>query len=109
MHQKILHTNEVAHIVFVQAIEEYGDVDVFISNFRPLRATLSGLPDRVLMKLIVCATTNKVVGVHMCGDDAPEIIQVCMILYFSSTLLLYARRLMWRALYDFLAGNCNRC
>jgi hypothetical protein len=61
------------------------------------------------MKLIVCATTNKVVGVHMCGDDAPEIIQVCMILYFSSTLLLYARRLMWRALYDFLAGNCNRC
>lgn len=58
-----------------QAIEEYGDVDVYISNFRPLRATLSGLPDRVLMKLIVCATTNKVVGVHMCGDDAPEIIQ----------------------------------
>uniref|UniRef100_R7W1N9 glutathione-disulfide reductase n=1 Tax=Aegilops tauschii TaxID=37682 RepID=R7W1N9_AEGTA len=58
-----------------QAIEEYGDVDVYLSNFRPLRATLSGLPDRVLMKLIVCATTNKVVGVHMCGDDAPEIIQ----------------------------------
>ncbi|KAL5218340.1 hypothetical protein ABZP36_019024 [Zizania latifolia] len=58
-----------------QAIEEYGDVDVYISNFRPLRATLSGLPDRVLMKLIVCASTNKVVGVHMCGDDAPEIIQ----------------------------------
>ncbi|CAN6302187.1 unnamed protein product [Urochloa humidicola] len=58
-----------------QAIEEYGDVDVFVANFRPLRATLSGLPDRVLMKIIVCATTNKVVGVHMCGDDAPEIIQ----------------------------------
>jgi len=58
-----------------QAIEEYGDVDVFVANFRPLRATLSGLPDRVLMKIIVCATTDKVVGVHMCGDDAPEIIQ----------------------------------
>ncbi|KAK3150565.1 hypothetical protein QOZ80_3AG0234850 [Eleusine coracana subsp. coracana] len=58
-----------------QAIEEYGDVDVFVANFRPLKATLSGLPDRVLMKIIVCATTNKVVGVHMCGDDAPEIIQ----------------------------------
>ncbi|KAG8073579.1 hypothetical protein GUJ93_ZPchr0006g45249 [Zizania palustris] len=58
-----------------QAIEEYGNVDVYISNFRPLRATLSGLPDRVLMKLIVCASTNKVVGVHMCGDDAPEIMQ----------------------------------
>nr|AOR16602.1 glutathione reductase [Tripidium arundinaceum] len=58
-----------------QAIEEYGDVDVFVANFRPLKATLSGLPDRVLMKILVCATSNKVVGVHMCGDDAPEIIQ----------------------------------
>ncbi|KAL5209392.1 hypothetical protein ABZP36_005015 [Zizania latifolia] len=58
-----------------QAIEEFGDVDVYTANFRPLRATLSGLPDRVLMKLIVCASTNKVVGVHMCGEDAPEIIQ----------------------------------
>lgn len=62
----------------MQAIEEYGDVDVFVANFRPLKATLSGLPDRVLMKILVCATSNKVVGVHMCGDDAPEIIQVCM-------------------------------
>ncbi|CAH9051426.1 unnamed protein product [Cuscuta epithymum] len=58
-----------------QAIQAYGDVDIFTSNFRPLKATLSGLTDRVFMKLIVCAKTNKVVGVHMCGDDAPEIIQ----------------------------------
>uniref|UniRef100_A0A0D3FE60 Glutathione reductase n=1 Tax=Oryza barthii TaxID=65489 RepID=A0A0D3FE60_9ORYZ len=58
-----------------QAIEEYGDVDIYTANFRPLRATLSGLPDRIFMKLIVCATTNKVLGVHMCGEDAPEIIQ----------------------------------
>jgi glutathione reductase (NADPH) len=65
----------------MQAIEEFGDVDVFVANFRPLKATQSGLPDRVLMKIIVCATTKKVVGVHMCGDDAPEINQVCMILY----------------------------
>uniref|UniRef100_J3N2N1 glutathione-disulfide reductase n=2 Tax=Oryza brachyantha TaxID=4533 RepID=J3N2N1_ORYBR len=58
-----------------KAIEKYGDVDVYTSNFRPLRATLSGLPDRVYMKAIVCANTNKVLGVHMCGEDAPEIIQ----------------------------------
>jgi len=58
-----------------QAIEQYGDVDVYTSNFRPLKATLSGLPDRVFMKLIVCANTNKVLGVHMCGEDSPEIIQ----------------------------------
>ncbi|RCV43023.1 hypothetical protein SETIT_9G262500v2 [Setaria italica] len=58
-----------------KAIEKYGDVDVYTSNFKPLRATLSGLPDRVYMKVIVCAKTNKVLGVHMCGEDAPEIIQ----------------------------------
>ncbi|KAJ0051828.1 hypothetical protein Pint_03196 [Pistacia integerrima] len=59
-----------------QAIQEYGDIDVFTANFRPLKATLSGLPDRVFMKLIVCAKTNKVLGLHMCGEDAPEIVQV---------------------------------
>uniref|UniRef100_A0A7N0SYA3 Glutathione reductase n=1 Tax=Kalanchoe fedtschenkoi TaxID=63787 RepID=A0A7N0SYA3_KALFE len=58
-----------------QAIEQYGDIDVFTSNFKPLKATLSGLPDRVFMKLIVCAKTNKVLGLHMCGEDSPEIVQ----------------------------------
>lgn len=73
-----LQQTEIHRCLFLQAIEEYGDVDVFVANFRPLKATLSGLPDRVLMKILVCATSNKVVGLHMCGDDAPEIIQVCM-------------------------------
>ncbi|CAO2818830.1 unnamed protein product [Amaranthus hypochondriacus] len=58
-----------------QAIESFGDVDVFTANFRPLKATLSGLPDRVFMKLLVCAKTDKVIGLHMCGEDAPEIMQ----------------------------------
>ncbi|XP_050236826.1 glutathione reductase, chloroplastic [Mercurialis annua] len=58
-----------------QAIKEFGDVDIFTSNFKPLKATLSGLPDRVFMKLIVCAKTDKVVGLHMCGEDAAEIMQ----------------------------------
>lgn len=61
---------------YLQAIQEFGDVDIFTANFKPLKATLSGLPDRVFMKLIVCATTNKVLGLHMCGEDAPEIVQV---------------------------------
>ncbi|KAK3031674.1 hypothetical protein RJ639_035042 [Escallonia herrerae] len=42
-----------------QAVKEYGDIDVFTSNFRPLKATVSGLPDRVFMKIIVCAKTDK--------------------------------------------------
>lgn len=63
---------------FVQAILKYGDVDIFTSNYRPLKATLSGLPDRVFMKLIVCARTNKVLGLHMCGEDSAEIVQVAV-------------------------------
>ncbi|XP_004289892.1 PREDICTED: glutathione reductase, chloroplastic [Fragaria vesca subsp. vesca] len=58
-----------------QATEQYGDVDIYTSNFKPMKATLSGLPDRVFMKLIVCAKTNKILGLHMCGDDSPEIVQ----------------------------------
>ncbi|XP_038713985.1 glutathione reductase, chloroplastic-like [Tripterygium wilfordii] len=58
-----------------QAIQQYGDIDVYTANFRPLKATLSGLPDRVFMKLIVCATTDRVLGLHMCGDDSAEIVQ----------------------------------
>ncbi|KAI8012448.1 hypothetical protein LOK49_LG06G00339 [Camellia lanceoleosa] len=56
-------------------VNEYGDVDIFTANFRPLKATLSGLPDQIFMKLIVCAKTNKVLGLHMCGEDSPEIVQ----------------------------------
>jgi len=62
-----------------QAVKEYGDIDIFTENFRPLKASLSGLPDRVYMKLIVCAKTGKVLGLHMCGDDAPEIVQVSVL------------------------------
>ncbi|ESW16688.1 hypothetical protein PHAVU_007G177200 [Phaseolus vulgaris] len=58
-----------------QAVQQYGDIDIFTANFRPLKATLSGLPDRAFMKLLVSAKTNQVVGLHMCGEDAPEIIQ----------------------------------
>ncbi|XP_059660408.1 glutathione reductase, chloroplastic [Cornus florida] len=58
-----------------QAIKEYGDVDIFTANFRPLKATLSGLPDRIFMKIIVCAKTDKVLGLMMCGEDSAEIVQ----------------------------------
>ena len=60
----------------LQAIKDYGDVDIYTENFRPLKATLSGLPDRIFMKIIVCAKTNKVLGLHMCGEDSAEIVQV---------------------------------
>lgn len=68
-------------MIIAQAVQQYGDVDIFTANFRPLKATLSGLPDRVFMKLIVSAKTNEVLGLHMCGEDAAEIAQVSCFFY----------------------------
>ncbi|WP_020414811.1 glutathione-disulfide reductase [Microbulbifer variabilis] len=50
-------------------------VTVFKSEFRPMRHTVSGNTERTLMKLVVDSSTDKVIGVHMVGDDAGEIIQ----------------------------------
>ncbi|MGL4728085.1 MAG: glutathione-disulfide reductase [Bosea sp. (in: a-proteobacteria)] len=48
---------------------------VFEAGFRPMKATISGSHDRIYMKLIVDAATDKVLGVHMLGEAAAEIIQ----------------------------------
>ena len=52
-----------------------GEIRVFTSAFRPMKYTVSGRQQRTFMKLIVEAATDKVVGVHMVGDDAAELIQ----------------------------------
>lgn len=52
-----------------------GPVDVYISRFRPLKHTLSGRDARSMMKLVVDRESQRVVGVHMVGEDAPEIVQ----------------------------------
>lgn len=58
-----------------EAKEEYGAVDVYLSTFKAMKHTLSGSDERSLMKIIVDQKTDKVVGVHMVGSDAGEIIQ----------------------------------
>ena len=50
-------------------------VIVHKASFRPLKATLSGRDQKTLMKLVVDADTHRVLGAHMVGPDAPEIIQ----------------------------------
>lgn len=50
-------------------------IDVYRARFRPMKNTLSGRDERTMMKLIVEQATNKVLGAHMVGPDAPEIIQ----------------------------------
>ena len=52
-----------------------GELRVFTTAFRPMKYTLSGRQQRTFMKLIVEAATDRVVGVHMVGDDAAELIQ----------------------------------
>ncbi len=51
------------------------DLDVYVSNFKPMLHTLSGRDERAMMKIIVARQSDKVLGVHMVGPDAPEVIQ----------------------------------
>lgn len=57
------------------AIEAGYNIQVFESRFRPLKLTLTECQDRTFMKLIVDADTDKVIGCHMVGPEAGEIIQ----------------------------------
>ncbi len=51
-------------------------VDVFQARFRPLKATLSGRAEKVFMKIVVDGATDRVLGVHVLGDDAGEMAQL---------------------------------
>jgi glutathione reductase (NADPH) len=57
------------------ARERFADVRVFRTDFKPLRHTLSGSTERTMMKLVVDADTDRVVGLHMVGQDAGEVVQ----------------------------------
>ena len=52
-----------------------GPIDVYKTSFRPLKHMLSGREERTFVKLVVCRETQAVIGSHMVGEDAPEIIQ----------------------------------
>jgi glutathione reductase (NADPH) len=58
-----------------EAIHHVGEVDVFLSEFRPMKHTLSGRNEKMLMKLVVDRASQEVVGIHVVGPDAPEIVQ----------------------------------
>ena len=58
-----------------QARAEYTDIAVFTSDFKPMLQTLGGGADRITMKLVVDTETDRVVGCHMVGEHAAEIIQ----------------------------------
>ena len=58
-----------------KARELFGKVTIFKSDFKALRHTLSGSTERTFMKLVVEDATDRVVGLHMVGPDAGEIVQ----------------------------------
>ena len=51
------------------------EIDVYRTGYRPMKHTLSGREERVLIKLLVDRVTDRVLGCHMLGNDAPEIVQ----------------------------------
>lgn len=62
-----------------QARNRLGSVRVYTSDFRPMKNVLANRNERALYKLVVDETTDKVVGAHMIGPDAPEILQLAAV------------------------------
>ena len=57
----------------------HGKVDIYLSRFRPMKTTFYGGDERCMIKLVVEAGTEKILGCHVVGPDSPEIIQMAAI------------------------------
>jgi len=62
-----------------EARQTYGDVKVYASDFRPMKNIFSPHAERGLYKMIVDATSEKILGIHMIGPESPEIMQVAAV------------------------------
>ncbi len=62
-----------------QAKQKLGSVRVYSSDFRPMKNVLAGRQERALYKMVCDGETDRVVGIHMIGPDAPEILQAAAI------------------------------
>lgn len=62
-----------------EAARDAGPIEIYCAAFRPMQALFAGHQERVLMKLIVCADSRKVLGVHLVGEHAGELIQMAAI------------------------------
>lgn len=58
-----------------EAREQYSEVDIYKDSFRPMQYSLSDVDERALVKIVVDRKTDKVLGCHMLGPDAAEIVQ----------------------------------
>lgn len=57
----------------------FGEIDIYKTDFRPMKNIISGSPARTFMKIVVRSADQRVVGVHVVGDDAAEMIQMAAI------------------------------
>jgi glutathione reductase (NADPH) len=62
-----------------EARAQFSHVDIYKTDFRPIKSTMSGRDTRILMKLVVDGTSDRVLGCHIVGDSAAEIIQAVAI------------------------------
>ncbi|AZO23822.1 glutathione-disulfide reductase [Mesorhizobium sp. M1E.F.Ca.ET.045.02.1.1] len=59
-----------------EAVKRFPDIEIYRASFRPMRHTLSGRDEKMLMKLVVDGVTRKVLGAHVLGPDAGEMAQL---------------------------------
>jgi glutathione reductase (NADPH) len=62
-----------------EARNKLGQVKTYTSDFRPMKNVLAGRDERSLYKLVVDGSTDRIVGIHMIGPDAPEILQAASV------------------------------
>ncbi|WP_068081954.1 glutathione-disulfide reductase [Polycladidibacter stylochi] len=59
-----------------EAEAQYKNLDIYKSSFRPMKSTLSGREEKMLLKMIVDADTDRILGVHIMGPESGELIQI---------------------------------
>jgi glutathione reductase (NADPH) len=59
-----------------EAVKRFPDIEIYRASFRPMRHTLSGRDEKMLMKLVVDGASRKVLGAHILGPDAGEMAQL---------------------------------
>ena len=62
-----------------EARHRLGEIDIYLTRFRPMKSLFAGSEARMLMKLVVERASDKVVGCHIVGEDSPEMIQMAAI------------------------------
>lgn len=62
-----------------EARKAVGKVDIYVTRFRPMKYAFTGSDERMLMKIVVEQATDRLLGVHIVGADAPEMIQLAAI------------------------------